>query len=346
MNRMVFALLIPTLSTSTLLQMFSHHWLLAWLGLELNTMSILPVIMKTHTLEPTEAATKYFIIQLLAGALILFASTLNAWQSGQWNITASPSPVVSNIILAAIMLKMGIAPAHMWYPDVIQGTTMTTAAVISTWQKLAPLALLYLTINHMQTNTLLLMGITSALIGGWIGLNQTQTRKILAMSSIAHMGWLLTALAMNYNPQNPNIPLPFMMNNRRFPSPTHHNHKNLKDLGTAWSQSPTLMTFTSMTLLSMGGLPPLTGFMPKLLILKELITMKTPIVATILALASLPSLYFYTRMTYIATLTTPPSTLSNKYKWRLKTNRNHNPTMMTTMAIMLLPLTPLLYTPY
>nr|AFO12796.1 NADH dehydrogenase subunit 2 [Chondrodactylus bibronii] len=346
MNPMVFALLITTLSASTLLTMSSHHWLLAWLGLELNTMSILPVIMKPHHPRATEAATKYFIIQTLAAALILFASTLNAWQSGQWNITVSPSPVVSNIILAAIMLKMGIAPAHMWYPDVIQGTTMTTAAVISTWQKLAPLALLYLTINHMQTNTLLLMGTTSALIGGWVGLNQTQTRKILAMSSIAHMGWLLTALAMNPNLATLTMFTYLMMTAAVFLHLDTTTTKTLKDLGTAWSQSPTLMTFTSMTLLSMGGLPPLTGFMPKLLILKELITMKTPVIATILALASLPSLYFYTRMAYIATLTTPPGTMSNKYKWRLKTNRNHNPTMMTTMAIMLLPLTPLLYTPY
>nr|AEW46310.1 NADH dehydrogenase subunit 2 [Chondrodactylus fitzsimonsi] len=344
MHPATLALLITMISTSTIITMSSHHWILAWIGLELNTISILPIMMKPHHPRATEATTKYFIIQTLAAALILFASTINAWQTGQWTIMMSTSTVANNILLAALLLKMGIAPAHLWYPDIIQGTTMMTAMVISTWQKLAPLTLLYLTINNMQTNTLILVGTLSVMIGGLVGLNQTQTRKIMALSSIAHMGWLLIALAMNPSLATLTMSLYLLMTTTIFLCLNMTATKTLMDLSTASSQSPVLMTTTSIALLSLGGLPPLTGFMPKLLILKELTMMKTPLLATTLALASLPSLYFYTRMVYLTTLTTPPNVHCTKYKWRLKTNKKTYMTITTTLATMILPLTPLLYT--
>nr|AQU14938.1 NADH dehydrogenase subunit 2 [Chondrodactylus turneri] len=346
MNPATLALLVTMLSMSTILTMSSHHWILAWIGLELNTLSILPIMMKPHHPRATEAATKYFIIQTLAAGLILFASTINAWQTGQWTIMMSPSPMVNNITLGSLVLKMGIAPAHLWYPDVIQGTTMVTALVISTWQKLAPLTLLYLTINNMQTNTLILLGISSVLVGGLVGLNQTQTRKIMALSSIAHMGWLLIALAMNPDLATLTMSIYLLMTTTIFLCLNITTTKTLLDLSTASSQSPTLMATTSITLLSLGGLPPLTGFMPKLLILKDLSMIKTPILATTLAIVGLPSLYFYTRMVFLSTLTTPPHTNCVKYKWRLKTNKKTYMSLTLTLATLILPLTPLLYAPH
>nr|AQU14906.1 NADH dehydrogenase subunit 2 [Pachydactylus montanus] len=344
MNPIVWTVLISTLSTSTIITMSSHHWLLAWLGLELNTLSILPIIMKPQHPRATEATTKYFLIQTLAAALILFASTINAWQTGNWNITTSSSPTTNMIILSAILLKMGITPAHLWYPDVIQGTSTLTALTISTWQKLAPLTLLYLIINHMSTPLLLLTGLLSVLVGGWAGLNQTQTRKIMAFSSIAHMGWLITALAMNPDLATLMMMIYLLMTTTMFMSLATTATKTLQDMGTAWTHSPTLLTTTIITLMSLGGLPPLTGFMPKLLILKELTMTKLYTTSTMLALLSLPSLYFYTRMAYLTTLTTPPNTTCTTHKWRFKTNPKTNPTLITTLATMTLPLTPLLYT--
>nr|AQU14908.1 NADH dehydrogenase subunit 2 [Pachydactylus namaquensis] len=343
MNPLVWTLMITTLSTSTIITMSSHHWILAWLGLELNTLSILPIIVKPNHPRAIEATTKYFIIQTLAAAMILFATTMNAWQTGNWDITLSSSPLWNTIILSALLLKLGIAPAHLWYPDIIQGVNLYTALIISTWQKLAPLTLLYLTINHMPTSILLLAGTLSVLTGGVAGLNQTQTRKILAFSSIAHMGWLIIALSMNPRLATLTLITYLLMTTTVFLSFATTNTKTLQDLGTAWSHSPALMATTTMTLMSLGGLPPLTGFMPKLLILKELTGMGLTLASTTLALLSLPSLYFYTRMAYFATLTTPPNTICMKHKWRFMKNLKTNTPTIAVMATMLLPITPLLY---
>nr|AFO12824.1 NADH dehydrogenase subunit 2 [Pachydactylus scutatus] len=344
MNPIIWAILVSTLSTSTIITMSSHHWLLAWLGLELNTLSILPIIMKPQHPRATEATTKYFLIQTTAAALILFACTLNAWKTGHWTITLSHSSMPNIIILSAILLKLGIAPAHLWYPDIIQGTNMLTALTISTWQKLAPLTLLYLTINQTSTTTILLTGLLSVLVGGWAGLNQTQTRKIMAFSSIAHMGWLVIALTLSPHLATLTLMTYMLMTTSIFFSLNITTTKTLQDLGTAWSHSPAIATTTIITLMSLGGLPPLTGFMPKLLILKELTLIELAIASTMLALMSLPSLYFYTRMAYFTIITAAPSTTLAKYNWRLKTNQKASPALNTPLATMILPLMPLLYT--
>nr|ATX74291.1 NADH dehydrogenase subunit 2 [Gehyra nana] len=342
MNPIIWSILITSLSTSTIITMTSHHWMLAWLGLELNTLSILPITMKLHHPRATEATMKYFLVQTLAAALILFASTMNAWQTGLWSITNS-TKTTTTIITMAILLKLGAAPVHLWYPEVLQGTTLNTALLISTWQKLAPLALLYMLNTNPPNNLLLTTGLLSALWGGWAGLNQTQTRKIMAHSSITHMGWILVAL--NTSPQLTSLTLLtyMIMTMAMFSSLNSTTTKTITDMGTTWSMSPTLMTLTLLTLTSLGGLPPLTGFMPKLLILNEL-TMKPLLpLATTLALASLPSLFFYMRLAYSTTLTTPPNTTNTEYKWRFKTTSLFTPTTVA-LALLTMPLTPTLYT--
>nr|ALV89049.1 NADH dehydrogenase subunit 2 [Heteronotia binoei] len=343
MSPLIWTTLITSMTTTTIIIMTSYHWLLVWLSLELNTLSILPIIMRSNHPRTTEATTKYFLIQTTAAALILLASTMNAWQTGSWTTMQPTSPLTTTIITMAIMMKLAIAPAHLWYPEVLQGTTMTTALIISTWQKLAPLTLLYLLMNHLSTNTMLLLGLLSALLGGWAGLNQTQTRKILAFSSISHMGWTITALCLNPSLTTLTMLTYMTMTTTMFLSLNTSSSKTLLDLGTSWTHSPILLTTMMLTLLSLAGLPPLTGFMPKLLILKELVTMKLLALSTTLALTSLPNLAFYTRMAYLTILTAPPNTTNSEHKWRFKAQ---TPPLIPTSALLtmlVLPMTPLLY---
>nr|ALV88854.1 NADH dehydrogenase subunit 2 [Heteronotia binoei] len=343
MSPLIWATLITTLTTSTIITMASHHWLLAWMSLELNTLSILPIIMRSNHPRTTEASTKYFLVQTTAATLILLASSMNAWQTGSWTIMQSSSPLATTTLTAAIMMKLAVAPAHLWYPEIIQGTTMTTALIISTWQKIAPLTLLYLMINHLSTNTMLLLGLLSALLGGWTGLNQTQTRKVMAFSSISHMGWTITALCLSPTLATLTMITYMTMTTTMFISLATSSSKTLSDLGTSWTHSPILLTTTMLTLLSLAGLPPLTGFMPKLLILKELTTMKLLTLSTMLALTSLPNLAFYTRMAYLTILTTPPNTTNSEYKWRFKAPTSLLIPPSALLTTLILPMTPLLY---
>nr|AHL68968.1 NADH dehydrogenase subunit 2 [Hemiphyllodactylus titiwangsaensis]AHL68969.1 NADH dehydrogenase subunit 2 [Hemiphyllodactylus titiwangsaensis]AHL68970.1 NADH dehydrogenase subunit 2 [Hemiphyllodactylus titiwangsaensis] len=343
MNPLIYSMLIMSLAISTIITMSSHHWLLAWLGLELNTLSILPLIMKSHHPRSTEATTKYFIIQTTAAALILFAAALSALQTGHWSIITNPCPQTTAIVTAALMLKLGVAPAHLWYPEILQGTTMNMALVISTWQKIAPITLLVLMYNHLPTLMLLITSLISTLIGGWTGLNQTQTRKIMAFSSIAHMGWLMAALTISPALATLTMLLYITMTAALFTSMNTTTTKTLTDTGTSWANSPTLLTLTMLSLMSLGGLPPLSGFIPKLLILNELMTKELLSLGALLALASLPSLFFYIRMAYLTMLTTPPNNSSSKHKWRFKPNTPNTIAPTVALTLTLLPLTPLLY---
>nr|YP_010022373.1 NADH dehydrogenase subunit 2 [Teratoscincus roborowskii]QOL12729.1 NADH dehydrogenase subunit 2 [Teratoscincus roborowskii] len=343
MSPLVLSILISSLSTGTIITMSSHHWLLAWLGLEMNTLAIIPLISKHHHPRATEAATKYFLTQAAAAATILFASTLNAWTSGQWSILHPTSLPVALLMLIALAMKLGLAPVHAWYPEVLQGITLPTALLMSTWQKLAPLALLLMMYNHLPQNILLTLGLLSACIGGWAGLNQTQTRKIMAFSSIAHMGWLLTALILSQNLSTLTLLIYLLMTTAMFLTLIFTATKTITDLGTTWTNSPTLLTTSMIILMSLGGLPPLTGFMPKWLIIKELTALQLIPLATALAMASLPSLFFYIRMAYFTTLTTPPTTTTTEQKWRHTPQTP--PLLPVTMALttLALPITPLLY---
>nr|AIY25675.1 NADH dehydrogenase subunit 2 [Cyrtodactylus cf. collegalensis] len=342
MNPLIWLTLMTSLMASTIITMSSNHWLLAWLGLELNTLSILPIIMKPHHPRATEAATKYFLVQAAAATTILLASTTTAWQTGGWSITHS-SPTATLLITVAIMLKLGAAPTHLWYPQVLQGATMSTALVISTWQKIAPLTLLYMMHSHLDHTTMLAIGVTSAIIGGWAGLNQTQTRMIMAFSSIAHMGWLVTAMTISPHLTTLTMTVYVLTTMATFLPLTMTATKTITDIGTTWPLSPPTLTMTMVALVSLGGLPPMGGFMPKWLILKELSSTGLMMLSTTLLLATLPSLFFYIRLTYLAMLTTPPTTTTTEHKWRFKLNQPTYTAPMIMTTALLLPMTTALH---
>nr|AIY25673.1 NADH dehydrogenase subunit 2 [Cyrtodactylus cf. albofasciatus] len=343
MNPLTWLTLTTSLMASTIITMSSNHWLLAWLGLELNTLSILPIIMLTHHPRATEAATKYFLVQATAATMIMLASTMNAWQTGQWSLTHLTTPTTL-LITTALMLKLGTAPMHLWYPQVLQGVTMNTALLISTWQKIAPLSLLYMMHSHLSRPALLTLGLLSALIGGWAGLNQTQTRTIMAFSSIAHMGWLITAMTISPSLTTLTMVLYMIMTFATFMPMATTTTKTVTDIGMTWPLSPPALTATMLAVLSLGGLPPLAGFMPKWLILKELSSTSLTIIATIILLTSLPSLFFYIRLGYLTLLTTPPTTTNIEHKWRFKLSQPTWTALSMSTTALLLPTTMTLYT--
>nr|AAP84509.1 NADH dehydrogenase subunit 2 [Sceloporus woodi] len=337
-------MLISSLATGTIITASSHHWFMAWVGLEMNTLAIVPMISKQHHPRATEAATKYFLTQAAASALILFSSTMNAWLTGTWDILNSSNPTANMLLTMAIAMKLGLAPVHFWLPEVLQGSTMKTAIIITTWQKLAPMALIYQTFNNLSTTAMLTMGVISTMLGGWAGLNQTQTRKIMAYSSIAHLGWMATITTILPNILLLNLTMYLLMTTSTFYTLALLNSKNIKDLATSWTTSPSITAITMLTLLSLGGLPPLTGFMPKWLILEELTTQNLTITAMMLAMSALLSLFFYLRLTYSSTIMLAPNTTTTTHKWRFKQTTSTLPLSLTLpMSILLLPMTPMLY---
>nr|WNH23680.1 NADH dehydrogenase subunit 2 [Lactophrys trigonus] len=340
MNPYILATLLFGLGLGTTITFASSHWLLAWMGLEINTLAIIPLMAQHHHPRAVEATTKYFLTQATAAAMLLFASTTNAWLSGQWEIQQMTHPLPVTMITIALALKVGLAPLHSWLPEVLQGLNLTTGLILSTWQKLAPFALL-LQLQPTNSTILIILGLTSTLVGGWGGLNQTQLRKILAYSSIAHLGWMI--LIIQFSPSLTLITLLtyLIMTFSTFLVFKLNQATNINTLATSWAKTPALTSLTPLVLLSLGGLPPLTGFMPKWLILQELTKQDLAPTATLAALSALLSLYFYLRLSYAMTLTMSPNNSTGTTPWRLYSTQTTLPLAISiVISLALLPLTP------
>nr|AAF18849.1 NADH dehydrogenase subunit 2 [Liolaemus dorbignyi] len=343
MSPFISTTLISSLAMGTIITASSFHWMFAWLGLELNTLAIIPMITKQHHPRATEAATKYFLTQATASAIILFSSMINAWQTGTWDITQLSNQTSSIMLTMALAMKLGLAPAHFWLTEVMQGTTTETAMIIATWQKLAPMMIIFMTMNNLTPTILLMMGVLSAMVGGWGGLNQIQLRKMMAYSSIAHLGWMASVSTMMTNILAINLIIYLLMTTTMFFMLIMTKSKTIQDMSLSWSISPTIASLTTLVLLSLGGLPPLTGFIPKWLIIEELTLQNLTPMATTLAMSALLSLYFYLRLTYTSTLTMSPNTTTTKHKWRF--NMKMWSTIFTAplpAALLFLPITPLI----
>nr|WNH17825.1 NADH dehydrogenase subunit 2 [Pseudocaranx dentex] len=340
MSPYILTILLFSLGLGTTITFASSHWLLAWMGLEINTLAIIPLMAQQHHPRAVEAATKYFLTQATAAAMLLFASMTNAWLTGQWDIQQMTHPLPITMISLALALKIGLAPLHSWLPEVLQGLDLTTGLILATWQKLAPFALL-LQFNSINPGLWITLGILSTLLGGWGGLSHTQLRKVLAYSSIAHLGWM--TLVIQFSPSLTLLTLLtyFIMTFSTFLVFKLNKATNVNSLAISWAKTPIITSLTPLVLLSLGGLPPLTGFMPKWLILQELTKQDLPVLATFAALTALLSLYFYLRLSYAMALTMFPNNLTGTTPWRFPTSQLSLPLAISTSAtILLLPLTP------
>nr|AAR28206.1 NADH dehydrogenase subunit 2 [Thryothorus ludovicianus]AAR28207.1 NADH dehydrogenase subunit 2 [Thryothorus ludovicianus] len=342
MNPQAKLVFVSSLLLGTTITISSNHWVLAWTGLEINTLAILPLISKSHHPRAIEAATKYFLVQAAASALVLFSSMTNAWHTGQWDITQLTNPTSCLILTAALAMKLGLVPFHFWFPEVLQGSSLLTGLLLSTVMKFPPITLLFMTSPSLNPTLLTTMALLSTALGGWMGLNQTQTRKILAFSSISHLGWM--AIIISYNPKLTllNFYLYALMTAAVFLSLNSMKALKLSTLMTSWTKTPTLNAMLMLTLLSLAGLPPLTGFLPKWLIIQELTKQEMAPTATIISLLSLLGLFFYLRLAYCSTITLPPHTTNHAKQWH--TNKPTNPmvAVLTIMSLTLLPASPLI----
>nr|QNH73580.1 NADH dehydrogenase subunit 2 [Cacomantis sepulcralis]WJH18402.1 NADH-ubiquinone oxidoreductase chain 2 [Cacomantis variolosus] len=333
-----------SLMLGTTITISSNHWMMAWTGLEINTLAIIPLIAKSHHPRAIEAAVKYFLVQAAASTLVLFSSTTNAWATGQWDITQMTNQTSCLLLTTAIAIKLGLVPFHFWFPEVLQGSSMTTALLLSTIMKLPPIAILFLVSNSVNPTLLTIMAIASAALGGWMGLNQTQTRKILAFSSISHLGWMAIIIIYNPNLTMLNFYAYLIMTATVFLALNTTKALKLSTMMTSWTKTPVLNTTLMLTLLSLAGLPPLTGFMPKWLIIYDLTKQEMTTAATLIAMLSLLGLFFYLRLAYYSTITLPPNSTNHMKQWHIDKTSNISIAMLTSLSVMLLPITPMIIT--
>nr|YP_009115647.1 NADH dehydrogenase subunit 2 [Grundulus bogotensis]AJB98430.1 NADH dehydrogenase subunit 2 [Grundulus bogotensis] len=338
--KLIFCL---SLGLGTTLTFLSSHWLIAWAGLEISTLAILPLMAQHHHPRASEAATKYLLIQASATGLLLFATAFNAWMEASWNIVQIKDPIAISLIILALALKMGLAPFHFWLPEVMQGLDLTTGLILSTWQKLAPFVLLMQISHTAQPALLLTIGIASTALAGWAGLNQTQLRKILAYSSTTHLGWMVIVVQFAPHLAVLALGIYIFMTMAAFLTLKEVSSTKINEFTLSWSKSPVKMTMMTLVLLSLAGLPPLTGFLVKWYILEELTKQEMAVPATVIVMSALISLYFYVRLCYFAIISVFPNMTKTKMTWRRKNKQDKIVlATVTSAAITLLPLAPII----
>nr|YP_009500817.1 NADH dehydrogenase subunit 2 [Palaemon annandalei]AXB37211.1 NADH dehydrogenase subunit 2 [Palaemon annandalei] len=310
-----------TLMAGTLISISSSSWLMAWLGLELNLLSFIPLITLKHNTFSSEAALKYFLIQALGSATFLASVTML--------LVFTYTPKV--LIFCSLILKMGAAPLHFWLPTIMQGMSWPNCIILMTIQKIAPLVLTSYLLCPQISALLTSASIFSAMMGGLGGLNQTLLRKLMAFSSINHMAWMLAAISASTSLWTHYI-LTYSVISASLVALFNRNQTfHIKHL-TNFSAPQLSKITTFLSLFSLGGLPPFLGFLPKMMVIKHLVNQGLLSWAFILTMSALITLFYYIRVALTSmTLMTP------------KTSQDMNFTNHSSAKITLINLLPIFF---
>nr|QCZ36075.1 NADH dehydrogenase subunit 2 [Triops cancriformis] len=280
-----FAILI----LSTMIVLSTNSWFLSWIGLELNILSFIPIILNKNNQQLTEASIKYFLIQALASIIFLLNSILYSWYFFN-------SLIFITMITISLLLKLGAAPFHIWFPMVAEGLSWSKFLILATIQKINPLILL---MNISMENPIILMAaILSGICGALGGLNLTLLRSMMAFSSINHIGWLLLASSINNYLMWTYFSIYLLI---LFPVTQLLNNFNLTYL-TQMSMSNNISSMSKILiiccLMSLGGLPPFLGFLPKWIVIKSATSLLMIAIVIILIISTLVTLYYYLRISF------------------------------------------------
>nr|YP_010439630.1 NADH dehydrogenase subunit 2 [Pida apicalis]UTC33522.1 NADH dehydrogenase subunit 2 [Pida apicalis] len=275
---------------STLITISANSWLGCWIGLEINLLSFIPLISNSNNLLASEASLKYFLIQSIASINFLFSILLNLIKMNNFEMNF----FISIMINSSMLMKMGSAPFHFWFPNIIEGLSWFNNFILMSWQKISPMIILS---YYLNKNFIFIIIILNVIIGALGGLNQTSLRKLMAFSSINNLGWMISSIMISenlwilfffiYTLMISIMCFFFNMMNMFFINQLFINNIN------------SLIKINLMiNFLSLGGLPPFIGFFPKWIIINFLINNNFLFLIFIMIMTSLIVLFFYIRIIY------------------------------------------------
>jgi NADH-quinone oxidoreductase subunit N len=316
-------LFLATLGASTLA--VSMNFISLFLGLEILSVSLYALIAYLRArVHPIEASIKYLVLAAFSSAFLLFGMALIYLITGSMeftvinerlNLLASLSPLVVTglgMMLVGIGFKLAVVPFHLWAADVYQGAPAPITAFIATASKGGVLAVLlrfFVEIDGFRFNempvVLLVIAIASMLVGNLLALQQRNVKRILAYSSIAHLGYLLVAFVAANNASTSAITFYlltyFLSSLTAFGIITLMSGKesDAEDIamykGLFW-RKPILASIFTASLLSLAGIPLTAGFIGKFYIISAGLRTGLWISCIILVISSVVGLYYYLRI--------------------------------------------------
>nr|YP_010976469.1 NADH dehydrogenase subunit 2 [Volva habei]WNX95641.1 NADH dehydrogenase subunit 2 [Volva habei] len=283
----------------SLFSISSLHWFGIWVGLEINLIGFLPVLIYEKSMSETESAVKYFVVQAMGSSLLMFGSLSLYHLSFTWESVSLDgiwSSLWFMVISAGLFMKLGLFPFHFWLPSVMAGLPWFSCLLLATWQKLAPLFLIASLVDCgmiiVMVTIFCLCCVGSSVVGGLGGLNQTQMRGLIAYSSIGHLGWMTFGMLHGEWVMKVYFFVYVFITFCMFVSFWFYDSECMKEMNTL-TNSRVMKWNLSLVLLSLGGLPPLLGFIPKLIVIAKGISGPTGNFVFFLILGSLISLSYY-----------------------------------------------------
>nr|WPS93599.1 NADH dehydrogenase subunit 2 [Aviostivalius klossi bispiniformis] len=278
---------------SVLICLSSNSWLSMWIGLEMNLLSIIPLMNNNSNSLSNEATLKYFLIQALASLLFLFFICVNFLKLNYFSII-----FYNNLFLilmnSTLLMKLGAAPFHFWFPPVMNKMPWKINLILLTWQKINPMICISFC---LMNKFIIFISIISIIMGSLGGMSSVSLKKILAFSSISHLGWMLNCMVLSENMFWFYFFFYLMINFSLIKLLTKMKINYLNQLSSNYISIKIKLMF-SMLMLSMGGLPPFLGFIPKWLIINNMISLNMFWIILLMIMFTLMTLYFYLRMSF------------------------------------------------
>nr|ALO77502.1 NADH deshydrogenase subunit 2 [Gloeosoma sp. GLO01] len=299
-------LFLNILIMGTMISISSISWLSMWMGLEINLMAFIPLLINFKSIYSAESALKYFISQTLGSLILLFSMILNMIIFEY--MIFSKSMIL--LINSALLLKMGAAPFHFWFPEIIEGLNWINILILLTWQKIAPMILLMY--NLKLINFISTIIISSIIISTISSFNQISIRKILVFSSINHIGWMLSAMIFNQSIWLIYLMIYSLMTFLMIFMFYKMNCYFFNHLFLIFSKNKIIQILFFLNFFSLGGLPPFIGFFPKWITSNELMNNNFFIIF-ILIFFNLIMLYIYIRLMHNSILLKNYSIKNNFY---------------------------------
>ncbi len=295
-----------------------------FMGLEIMSLALYAMIaMHKNSSTAVEAAIKYFVLGAMATGLLLYGMSLIYGVVGSLRLDqiyqavsiAEPTLVLSMglvFVIVGLSFKFGIAPFHMWVPDVYHGSPTGITIFLAAAPKIAAFALMFrLLIEGLEStivewqSLLIILAVVSLLVGNIVAIAQTNLKRILAYSAISHMGFVLMgfiagnidgyAAAMFY------VVIYGLMSIGAFGvilALSRHGFEadNIADLAGLGRRNPLMALIMLVLLLSMAGVPPLVGFYAKLVILTQLVEVGMVSLAVFAVVMSIIGAFYYLRV--------------------------------------------------
>ena len=305
----------------------ANHFLVLYLGLELLSLSLYAMVaLPRDSGNSTEAAMKYFVLGALASGMLLYGMSMIYGATGSLEVTevaqrifdgdAIPTILIFGLVfvVAGIGFKLGAVPFHMWVPDVYHGAPTAVTLLIGTAPKLAAFAfIMRLLVEALGMQQLLaewqqmlvILAVASLAIGNITAIAQTNLKRMLAYSTISHMGFLLLGIlsgtlegfgaAMFYTVIYVLMALGtfgmiLLLSRHGFEA------ENLEDFKGLNQRDPWYAFIMMLLMFSMAGIPPTMGFWAKLFVLQAVLSVGYVWLAVVAVLFSLIGAFYYLRI--------------------------------------------------